>query len=292
MKYKILITGRNKVIIDDFYEKMTDRFEIMTCSLRTEDIVSHIKYVKPDAFVYCVLSELYDDVMKMVKIKQSLSMDFTPFIVIGSQKDCDDFERNAVNISDLTLIKPLKASTIEENISASIDRMKEEQNKLEHILETRIYRESMTDFMKKAERVEKEIRIEPPRKHILVVDDDSTMLKAIKEQLNEKYDVATAISGKVALKFLEKKKTDLVLLDYEMPIENGPAVLEKIRENPATKDLPVVFLTGITDRDRIKQALVMKPQGYLLKPIEHDKLMMMIERVLQKAENEKKEESI
>ena len=85
------------------------------------------------------------------------------------------------------------------------------------------------------------------RKHVLVVDDNSMMLKLIKEYLHETYDVATAVSGKIAMKFLERRMTNLILLDYEMPGENGPAVLEQLRANEATKDIPVVFLTGVTE---------------------------------------------
>ena len=77
-----------------------------------------------------------------------------------------------------------------------------------------------------------------------------------------------------------KKKTDLILLDYEMPEENGPAVLEKIRKSEDLKNIPVVFLTGISERDKIKQVLSLKIQGYLLKPIEHDKLIQTIQKVI------------
>ena len=115
----------------------------------------------------------------------------------------------------------------------------------------------------------------------LVIDDDVRMLKVIKLHLHEKYDVATAISGKIALKFLETKHTDLILLDYAMPDENGLVVLEKLRANPLTKDIPVIFLTGITDRKKIQEALVMKPQGYLLKPINRKRLLAAIQNTLE-----------
>ena len=94
--------------------------------------------------------------------------------------------------------------------------------------------------------------------------------------------MATAISGKLAFTFLEKKHTDLILLDYEMPIINGGEVLKKLRENPATKDIPVVFLTGVSNRSTIQEVLAMKPQGYLLKPIDSENLFKVIMDVLGK----------
>lgn len=106
------------------------------------------------------------------------------------------------------------------------------------------------------------------------------MLKLIKEHLHEDYDIATAINGKLALKFLEKKRTDLIFLDYEMPDMNGPQVLEKIRENQELSDIPVVFLTGISEREKIEKVLSMKPQGYVLKPIDREKLITTIKNVL------------
>ncbi len=119
------------------------------------------------------------------------------------------------------------------------------------------------------------------RKHVLVVDDNSMMLKLIKEYLHETYDVATAVSGKIAMKFLERRMTNLILLDYEMPGENGPAVLEQLRANEATKDIPVVFLTGVTETKKIQEALMLKPQSYLLKPVNREKLLSTIESLIQ-----------
>lgn len=117
------------------------------------------------------------------------------------------------------------------------------------------------------------------KRHILVVDDDVRILRFLKAYLRE-YDVATAVNGSQAMKFLETKKTDLILLDYEMPVENGPEVLKKLRENERTKEIPVVFLTGVADSDKIQEVLLMKPQGYLLKPINRGKLMEIIKKVI------------
>ena len=112
------------------------------------------------------------------------------------------------------------------------------------------------------------------------MDDDSRVLRLLKSYLSGRYELATAINGKVAMKFLETKETDMVLLDYEMPTENGAAVLEKIRANEKLKDLPVVFLTGVTDKNKIREVLALKPQGYLLKPVDMEKLSSTIKGIL------------
>lgn len=114
----------------------------------------------------------------------------------------------------------------------------------------------------------------------MIVDDDSMMLKLMKEYLHEKYDVATAVNGKIALKFLERKRTDLILLDYEMPEQNGPAVLEQLRACEETRNIPVVFLTGVTEGRKIQEALALKPQSYLLKPIQREKLLDIIRKII------------
>lgn len=123
---------------------------------------------------------------------------------------------------------------------------------------------------------------QPVKKHILVIDDNPMMLKVIRESLRDKYEVATAISGKIARKYLMNKTVDLILLDYEMPEENGSEVLEKLRQNEATKHIPVIFLTGVKEKAKIQKVLQLKPQGYLLKPIEHDKLVEAINGQLEK----------
>lgn len=118
------------------------------------------------------------------------------------------------------------------------------------------------------------------RRHVLVVDDDSSMLRMIKEILGDRYDVAAAISGKVALKFLETRRTDLILLDYEMPGQSGAEVYEKILQNPGLRHIPVVFLTGVSDRERISAVLAMRPRGYLLKPIDSERLKKTVAEIV------------
>lgn len=193
--------------------------------------------------------------------KRKITRNGVSTVIIGSSEDCDNFQKIAIYMADLILVKPITANIIKEKIINYMEETEREEQKL--------MQEKLAA-----------VKAQEERKHVLVVDDDPIMLKLIKEHLCEKYDVATAISGKIAHKFLETKKTNLILLDYEMPVENGPEVLKKIRENPAFDDIPVLFLTGITDKEKVRQALILKPQGYLVKPIDKDKLLGTIEKFI------------
>ena len=270
MKCKVLLTGKNNSAIDDFFIHMNDNIEAMTTSGRYEDIIKHIKYFAPDVFVYCLFDETADDFSRLPLIKHRLSENRIPFILLGPKKECDEFERITFNIPDFILYKPITATLIQEKI-LKILKGWQYGDKEEAAGQTE------KTPLKNEEPIMTKDTVQPEhRKHILAIDDNSLMLKVIKEHLHGKYDVATAISGKIAFKFLERKQTDLILLDYEMPDENGPAILAKLRSNEATKDIPVIFLTAISERDKLQKALVMKPQGYLLKPIEPNKLLETI----------------
>ena len=100
------------------------------------------------------------------------------------------------------------------------------------------------------------------RKHILVVDDDPEQLAMIKEHLREFYEVTLVNSGKNVLRMLERYKVDLILLDYLMPEMDGPAVLGVIRSHPEYAEIPIVFLTGVSEKETVMKTLVeLKPKG-------------------------------
>lgn len=125
-----------------------------------------------------------------------------------------------------------------------------------------------------------EIRLQ--KKRILVVDDDGTMLRTIKSWLSEKYQVFMVNSGIAAITFLAKNQVDLILLDYEMPVTTGPKVLEMLRSEPSTSDLPVMFLTVKSDRESVMNVLSLKPEKYLLKTMPPAELIANIDEFFEK----------
>ncbi len=125
---------------------------------------------------------------------------------------------------------------------------------------------TVTEIFKKTEEGEF-------KKSILIVDDDPGYLGLVREWLREKYKVAMASSGLQAIKWLGKNKADLILLDHEMPVTSGPQVLEMLRSEEETKNIPVMFLTGKSDKESVMAVVALKPEGYFLKTIGKGELM-------------------
>ncbi len=115
--------------------------------------------------------------------------------------------------------------------------------------------------------------IDDYKKRILIIDDDPQYLSLIRQWLNGMYKISVANSGLQGIKYLGKNKVDLILLDYEMPVTSGPQVLEMLRSDEDTKNIPVIFLTGKSDKDSVMSVVGLRPEGYLLKSIEKEKLI-------------------
>jgi len=116
------------------------------------------------------------------------------------------------------------------------------------------------------------------RKRILVVDDDPLATGPLRQILAEKgYEVAAVAGGDEALALLGRDAFDLVLLDVLMPGLSGYDVCRRIREDPRTRELPVVFLTG---RGEGKDGAEAGSDLYLVKPVLATKLLRMVEAAL------------
>lgn len=116
------------------------------------------------------------------------------------------------------------------------------------------------------------------KRHILVVDDSGTFLRTIKGMLSGRYRVSMVNSAANAITFLATNKPDLILLDYEMPVCDGPQLLQMIRSESATSQIPVIFLTGKDDKESVQKVLALKPQGYLLKTLPPEKIIESVDK--------------
>ncbi len=114
-------------------------------------------------------------------------------------------------------------------------------------------------------------------KKILIVDDDEMVRIALSELLKpEGYDVETANNAIEALNKIEAAHYDLLLLDIIMPEMDGLTLCKKIREKPAYKETPVVFLTAKSREEDRMLGLEAGANLFLSKPISPDKLVKVV----------------
>lgn len=101
---------------------------------------------------------------------------------------------------------------------------------------------------------------------ILIIEDDPYILKMYELKLGlEGYQVKTAVNGRLGLEKLKEGNPDLILLDILMPEMDGFEVLEHLKKDPATKNVPVLVLSNLGQEDHINKAMSFGVQGFIVK---------------------------
>lgn len=117
---------------------------------------------------------------------------------------------------------------------------------------------------------------------ILVVEDEPINLAFLQGLLQDQYQVRTALGGEAALREVIKHPLpNLILLDILMPGMDGFEVLKRLRENPVTKDIPVIFVTALIDEDDEQKGLELGAVDYIHKPINNVVVLSRVRTHLQ-----------
>jgi signal transduction histidine kinase len=117
---------------------------------------------------------------------------------------------------------------------------------------------------------------------ILIVDDIPTNLNVISEALSDMgYDLAIATSGERALQQIERKLPDLILLDIMMPGIDGFETCRRLKANPHTCCIPIIFMTALADTDSKVKALDLGAVDYVTKPFQEQEVLARVKMHLQ-----------
>ncbi|MDR0305083.1 MAG: diguanylate cyclase [Chitinispirillales bacterium] len=121
-----------------------------------------------------------------------------------------------------------------------------------------------------------------PKNSILIVDDEKTNLMALNHLLHEKYTVYTAKDGRTAIERVKEYLPDLVLLDVIMPEMNGYEILAEIRKlDGKIKEVPVIFITGLSDSENEEKGLLSGAADYIGKPFSSAIVKLRVHNQLQ-----------
>ena len=118
-------------------------------------------------------------------------------------------------------------------------------------------------------------------KRILVVDDIPANIDILLALLGDTYDILAAVDGETALEIANEEQLDLILLDVMMPDMDGYSVCEALKKDVKTKEIPVIFITAVTDEVSIERAYEVGGIDYVTKPFKPKELRARIKRELQ-----------
>ena len=269
MNLRIIVTGKNRKIANDVCEHLgADRgdYTLYKCAASKTALFDMALSERPHAIIICTGNETKDTVKVFDILKESSKAGYTAVIVIANDEDRKIFI-DETNLAKITFLeRPVSLWALYSKLDEVEKKAEKEEEQSTLGVEEFVNENAVEVF---------------ERKHILVVDDDPEALMMIKEHLREFYEVTLVNGCKNMIKALTKYKVDLILLDYMMPEMDGPEVLQLLRTFPDHKDIPVVFLTGMSDKDAVVKTLVeLKPQGYVLKPATKSELVAKIIDVL------------
>jgi len=114
------------------------------------------------------------------------------------------------------------------------------------------------------------------RKLILVIDDDAVSRKVVEKYLGSEYRVLTAINGNQGVETALRELPEIILLDLVMPDINGYEVCIRLRSEPSTKEIPIVFLSGRGSLTERLQGYEVGADDYLIKPFEAETLQAKV----------------
>ncbi len=130
------------------------------------------------------------------------------------------------------------------------------------------------------------------KEHILIVEDEEDILELVKYNLSkEGYSVTGAISGEDALKSIEAKRHDLILLDLMLPGIDGLEICRRLRRSPHTQDIPIIMVTAKGEDSDIVTGLELGADDYITKPFSPKVLIARIRAVLRRKKIEPVDET-
>ncbi len=246
----MLISDKESIIVRSIEMKLTEmKFHSVITKAKIERIEAHRN--DADLFIIYLPDEISDDLMKSLVYLADYSLDSgKPIVLIG------EVEMKGILVSRL---KKLGEYLIWFDRPLDIE-----------------------DFGFMVKRAMEKNKKQSVMKRILIVDDDPNYAKMVAEWLKDSYRVDIVASGAQSLTFLTKNKVDLILLDYEMPIVDGPQVLQMLREDQTTASIPVIFLTGVDKKESVAKVIKLKPQGYVLKSATKSDLLVTIREFFNK----------
>jgi len=231
-----LITVKNRLI--DHYEIFPAESVVKMYEL--------LSFLKPDLILLDVNMPDIDGYEAIKSLKADEKYSSIPVIFLTGKSDRESVVKGlSLGAADY-VIKPFSATKLVESI--------------ESILNPDEYREESFEDA------------DGNKPHVLVVDDVSSMLRAMQYALQDRYKVFILSKSEDVMDFLRTKKPELIVLDYLMPVLNGFDLIPMIRTLPEHKETPIIIITTEGTHDHVSEAMSIGASDFIVKPFKPKEL--------------------
>ena len=247
----ILLIGKIDDIARSLHECLIDTYNVQICSENVEHIQGMCRITNPAMVIVCQVSQDDEDATVFDFFNGQTKK--APLLLITSRESwATEARRHLETVTFDYLLRPVTKDMVLEKCKRLLDD-KSDLNS-----------------------ADKEVR----KRKVLLVDDSPVLLRNVRALLEPKYKVFLANSGKKALQILKEREIDVVLLDYIMPGMDGLEVYNQILGDEYTCNIPVIFLTGVNQKQKALEVLQTMPFGYVLKPPDREELEDRIEEAV------------
>lgn len=255
---KILLIGKFNTTTENMNRILGKYFQMQLGSDNSEMAIGILKIEVPDLILISTtaMEKPHREIFEYIK-GHCLNV---PVVCVGTSKEFEVFEDYFDEKQFYKIQRPVQMKTIIGRIRMCLGM------EAEGAAET-------------GKETEDAIMAEKERGKLLLVDDSKIQLRMLQSMLQKQYDVEVAESGEDAIRMLQRNIPDVIFLDYDMPGVDGKETFRRIREQEELANIPVVFLTGVTEKKKIQEVLGLNPTAYLLKPIEQERLREVLKEI-------------
>ena len=254
---KIFLLGQFNDVTKEMNRFFSEKYNLQMTGADLELLQNMLKMQTPD-LILVNLGGLSQEHLRIFKYLSNFEQNI-PVVCLGDDDEQEIFDRFFMRPQFDGMYMPTDLSELIPVLDSKMSEKKVEE---------------------KEEPVKQTTALESDKKCILLVDDNAIQLRTIRTILGRKYEIKMATSGEECMIMLDKKKPDMIFLDYEMPGCDGRQTLAMIRERADLRDIPVVFLTGVRDRQHIEAVMSLSPAGYIIKPADEAALLETAEKIL------------